>query len=113
MDFGQMRELGLPDRPVVICRQRHHQAEAGCRKGRLRPQVPALWNYRRSRTTPSTAFTIGPGGLRSGGRCAQGNLEATPLVDNGMMYVPDGWGSVYAIENDRASRCGFKPGRPE
>src|SRR5215467_586321 len=29
------------------------------------------------------AFTIGLGGLQSGGRYAQGNLEATPLVDNG------------------------------
>src|SRR6266404_2549405 len=44
------------------------------------------------------AFTIGLGGLQSGGRYAQGNLEATPLVDNGMMYIPDGWGSVYAID---------------
>src|SRR5215470_18262749 len=33
------------------------------------------------------AFTIGLGGLQSGGRYAQGNLEATPLVDNGMMYI--------------------------
>jgi len=44
------------------------------------------------------AFTVGLGGLQSGGRYAQGNLEATPLVDNGMMYIPDGWGSVYAID---------------
>src|SRR5215831_7020532 len=44
------------------------------------------------------AFTIGLGGLQSGGRYAQGNLEATPLVDNGMMYIPDGWGAVYAID---------------
>ena len=103
-----MRELGLPDRPVVICRQRHHQAEAGCRKGRLRPQVPALWNYRRSWTAPSTAFTIGPGGLRSGGRYAQGNLEATPLVDNGMMYVLDGLGSVYAIDVSSGKKAEIK-----
>src|SRR6202521_5573054 len=44
------------------------------------------------------AFTVGLGGLQAGGRYAQGNLEATPLVDNGMMYIPDGWGSVYAID---------------
>src|SRR5580693_2073880 len=44
------------------------------------------------------AFTVGLGGLQSGGRYAQGNLEATPLVDNGMMYIADGWGSVYAID---------------
>jgi glucose dehydrogenase len=44
------------------------------------------------------AFTVGLGGLQAGGRHAQGNLEATPLVDDGMMYVADGWGSVYAID---------------
>jgi alcohol dehydrogenase (cytochrome c) len=35
------------------------------------------------------AFTVGLGGLQSGGRHAQGNLEATPLVDGGIMYVTD------------------------
>jgi glucose dehydrogenase len=44
------------------------------------------------------AFTVGLGGLQAGGRHAQGNLEATPLVDDGIMYVTDGWGSVYAID---------------
>jgi alcohol dehydrogenase (cytochrome c) len=44
------------------------------------------------------AFTVGLGGLQAGGRHAQGNLEATPLVDDGMMYIADGWGSVYAID---------------
>ena len=37
-------------------------------------------------------------GFQSGGRYAHGNLEATPLVEDGIMYVPDGWGSVYAID---------------
>src|SRR6202158_3433397 len=44
------------------------------------------------------AFMVGLGGLQAGGRYAQGNLEATPLVDNGTMYIPDGWGSVYAVD---------------
>src|SRR5215475_6566939 len=44
------------------------------------------------------ACTVGLGGLQAGGRHAQGNLEATPLVDDGMMYIADGWGSVYAID---------------
>src|SRR5580704_17286230 len=39
------------------------------------------------------AFTVGLSGLQSGGRYAHGNLEATPLVEDGIMYVPDGWGS--------------------
>ena len=38
------------------------------------------------------------GGLMSGGRYEHGNLEATPIVEDGMMYVPDGWGAVYAID---------------
>src|SRR5262245_57109024 len=36
------------------------------------------------------AFTVGLGGMQSGGRFPHGNLEATPIVENGMMYVPDG-----------------------
>jgi alcohol dehydrogenase (cytochrome c) len=44
------------------------------------------------------AFTVALGGFQSGGRYASGALEATPLVEDGIMYVPDGWGSVYAID---------------
>jgi alcohol dehydrogenase (cytochrome c) len=44
------------------------------------------------------AFTGALSGFQSGGRYAHGNLEATPLVEDGVMYVPDGWGSVYAID---------------
>jgi alcohol dehydrogenase (cytochrome c) len=44
------------------------------------------------------AFTVGLSGLQTGGRYAHGNLEATPIVEDGIMYVPDGWGSVYAID---------------
>jgi alcohol dehydrogenase (cytochrome c) len=54
------------------------------------------------------AFTVGLGGLQSGGRYAQGNLEATPLVDNGMMYIPDGWGSVYAIDVSSGKKAQIK-----
>jgi alcohol dehydrogenase (cytochrome c) len=43
-------------------------------------------------------FTVALSGFQSGGRYAHGNLEATPLVEDGTMYVPDGWGSVYAID---------------
>src|SRR6516162_11559850 len=42
------------------------------------------------------AFTVALSGFQNGGRYAHGNLEATPLVEDGIMYVPDGWGSVYA-----------------
>ncbi len=44
------------------------------------------------------AFTVALSGFQNGGRYAFGNLEATPLVEDGIMYVPDGWGSVYAID---------------
>jgi len=44
------------------------------------------------------AFTVALSGFQSGGRYAHGNLEATPLVEDGIMFVPDGWGSVYAID---------------
>jgi alcohol dehydrogenase (cytochrome c) len=54
------------------------------------------------------AFTVGLGGLQAGGRYANGDLEATPLVDDGMMYIPDGWGSVYAIDVSSGSRGEIK-----
>src|SRR5712691_11695318 len=44
------------------------------------------------------AFTVGLGGMEPGAKHPHGNLEATPLVDDGVMYVTDGWGSVYAID---------------
>ena len=44
------------------------------------------------------AFTVALGGYESGGRYKHGNLEGTPLVEDGTIYVPDGWGSVYAID---------------
>src|SRR5229473_872430 len=43
-------------------------------------------------------FTVALSGFQSGGRYAFGNLEATPIVEDGVMYVPDGWGSVSAID---------------
>src|SRR5947209_2119700 len=43
-------------------------------------------------------FSVALGGFESGGRYKFGNLEGTPLVEDGMMYVTDGWGSVYAID---------------
>jgi len=44
------------------------------------------------------AFTVALSGFQSGGRYAFGNLEATPIVEDGILYAPDGWGSVYAID---------------
>jgi len=45
------------------------------------------------------AFTVALGGLEGAGtRYKHGNLEATPIVEDGIMYVTDGWGTVYAID---------------
>ena len=51
------------------------------------------------------AFTVALGGFESGGRYKFGNLEGTPLVEDGVIYVTDGWGSVYAIDAPAARRA--------
>jgi alcohol dehydrogenase (cytochrome c) len=43
-------------------------------------------------------FSVALGGFESGGRYKFGNLEGTPIVEDGIIYVTDGWGSVYAID---------------
>src|SRR5713101_2151759 len=53
-------------------------------------------------------FSVALGGFESGGRYASGALEATPLVEDGIMYVPDGWGSVYAIDVTAGKRGAIK-----
>src|SRR6201998_4197586 len=44
------------------------------------------------------AWTMQLGGVEGGGIWTHGGLEGTPIVENGMMYVTDGWGSVYKID---------------
>ena len=44
------------------------------------------------------AWTMALGGVEGGGIWAHGGLEGTPIVENGFMYVTDGWGSVYKID---------------
>ena len=53
-------------------------------------------------------FTVALSGFQNGGRYAHGNLEATPIVEDGIMYVPDGWGSVYAIDVTAGKRGTIK-----
>jgi alcohol dehydrogenase (cytochrome c) len=53
-------------------------------------------------------FTVALGGFQSGGRYPHGNLEATPLVEDGIMYVPDGWGSVYAIDLSAGKKAAIR-----
>jgi len=54
------------------------------------------------------AFTVGLGGIEGGGRYKFGNLEATPIVEEGVLYVPDGWGSVYAIDVSSGKKGTFR-----
>ena len=49
-------------------------------------------------------FSVALGGFQNGGRYAFGNLEGTPIVEDGIMYVTDGWGSVYAIDVSSGTR---------
>jgi alcohol dehydrogenase (cytochrome c) len=44
------------------------------------------------------AWTMALGGIEGGGIWPHGGLEGTPIVENGFMYVTDGWGSVYKID---------------
>ncbi len=44
------------------------------------------------------AWTMTLGGVEGGGIWTHGGLEGTPLVEDGFMYVTDGWGSVYKID---------------
>jgi alcohol dehydrogenase (cytochrome c) len=55
------------------------------------------------------AYTVALGGFEGGGaRYKFGNLEATPLVEDGIMYVPDGWGDVYAIDVSNGKKGTFR-----
>jgi alcohol dehydrogenase (cytochrome c) len=44
------------------------------------------------------AWTLQLGGIEGGGIWSHGGLEGTPIVEDGFMYVTDGWGSVYKID---------------
>jgi alcohol dehydrogenase (cytochrome c) len=55
------------------------------------------------------AFTVALGGFEGAGtRYKFGNLEATPIVEDGIVYVPDGWGSVYAIDVSSGKKGTFR-----
>jgi alcohol dehydrogenase (cytochrome c) len=55
------------------------------------------------------AYTLALGGYEGGGtRYKFGTLEATPIVEDGMMYVPDGWGRIYAIDISSGKKGMFR-----
>src|SRR5947199_1805572 len=54
-------------------------------------------------------FSVALSGFEGGGsRYTAGNMEATPLVEDGVMYVPDGWGRVYAIDMTSGKKGTFR-----
>ena len=54
-------------------------------------------------------FTVALGGFEGAGtRYKFGDLEATPIVEDGIMYVPDGWGTVYAIDVSSGRKGTFR-----
>jgi alcohol dehydrogenase (cytochrome c) len=55
------------------------------------------------------AYTVALGGFEGAGtKYKFGNLEATPIVEDGIMYVPDGWGTVYAIDMTKGNKGTFR-----
>jgi len=44
------------------------------------------------------AWSFALGGIEPGGIWPHGGLEGTPIVEDGAMYVTDGWGSVYKLD---------------
>src|SRR5262245_39131490 len=44
------------------------------------------------------AYAFSLGGIQGGGRFGNAALEATPLVEDGFMYVPNGWGEVSKLD---------------
>ena len=51
------------------------------------------------------AFSVALGGLEGAGtRHKSGNLEGTPIAEDGIIYVPNGWGTVYAIDTSNGKR---------
>ena len=44
------------------------------------------------------AYTVALGGTEGGGFWRYGNIEATPIVEDGTMYVPNGWSELTALD---------------
>ena len=55
------------------------------------------------------AFTAALAGAEAGGKVYKhATLEATPIVEDGVMYVTDGWGRVYAIDMTSGKKATFR-----
>ena len=90
-DITQDRLLKAPDAEPQNWLH-HHQSYSGQRHSKL-DQINAS-NIKDMKV----AWTFALGGIEKGGIWPHGGLEGTPIVEDGMMYVTDGWGSVYKID---------------
>ena len=52
------------------------------------------------------AFTVALGGVQGGKKQSTGGHQSTPFVDDGAMYVVDGWGVVYRIDVRDPAKAG-------
>jgi alcohol dehydrogenase (cytochrome c) len=44
------------------------------------------------------AFTVALGGTEGGGFWRYGNIEGTPIVEDGTIYMPNGWSELFSID---------------
>ena len=54
------------------------------------------------------AFTFAVGGLGGGGVWEHAGLEATPIAEDGFLYITDGWGAVYKLDVRRNGKLVWK-----
>jgi len=52
----------------------------------------------------NVAYTIALGGTEGGGFWRYGNIEGTPIVENGTMYMPNGWSELMSIDLRKAGQ---------
>src|SRR3954447_8435688 len=90
-DVTQERLLKAPDAEPQNWLH-HHESYSGQRFSKL--DEINLANVKNMKV----AWTFALGGIEKGGIWPHGGLEGTPLVEDGMMYVTDGWGSVYKLD---------------
>lgn len=50
------------------------------------------------------AFTLALGGTEGGGPWRYSNVEGTPIVENGTMYMPNGWSELFSIDLRKAGQ---------
>src|SRR5262249_2606196 len=52
------------------------------------------------------AFTVALGGVQGAKKFPTGGHQSTPLVDDGAMYIVDGWGVVYRVNVSDPAKAG-------